>query len=513
VGSSGAQISVPFIDMNLGSTNGQMNITNVVAPFITHLNGSVDAYSTVWTNTFSSNSVSTNVGTNTTTTNTFTVTNRYHVLMVLSFLSNTAPVFSQNVSLRSTNVVISDILNVSNSLAINAQNLTITTNAPGAVTPIGELNLLSPDIIWSTSVPALQNLTNFGQINTLGAVFFQTRQNPNFPSVGDGPYQSFVNHGSIATAGGDTIWAANFENSGPSGSNPVISTSFGPINIQATNALITNGTFTASAGDVTIGGGSVIIGNQTITAQAGALTFNVTGQLTDGGTIGNLFTISDGMNLLVKPASGDLLGTTIMIQAPAGLEVEDVWAGADLGPVPAGYSNNGAVGHLVLSGGDVTSAFHFAAAGAQNALYVDQLELQGSTSNAAALDIDTNMTIYFASALSGAGDISGALDGANGGRLHKVPGFVGLFKAGNSSAAGVKLSITTTNVPPLKILVSWPAVTNATNGLYSSTSVNGANWTLVTNLVEGASSSMVSVPQPIQVNGPLFYKVRINPVH
>jgi len=143
---------------------------------------------------------------------------------------------------------------------------------------------------------------------------------------------------------------------------------------------------------------------------------------------------------------------------------------------------------------------------------VDQLEFQGSTSNAAALDIDPNMTIYFASALSGATDISATLDGANGGRIRKVPGFVGLFKTGSSSGGGMKLSITTTNVPPVKALISWQAVPNATNGLYSCSSMNGTNWTLVTNLVQGASSSMVSVPQPIQANA-LFYKVRINPVH
>lgn len=515
VGSSNAQISVPFIDLNLGSTNGNMDITNVVAPFITHFNGPIDAYSAKWTNTFSSNSIVTNItgtGTNVTT-NAFTVTNRYHVLMVLSFLSNTAPVFSQSVSLRSTNVIISDILNISNSLLINAQNLTITTNAPGAVTPVGEINLLSPNILWSSSLPTLQNLTNFGLITTLNSVFFQQRLTPDFPSPSDGPYQTFVNHGSISTAGGETIWANYFENSGPSGANPSISAGFGPINVQATNALITNGTFTASAGDITIGGGSIIIGNQALAAPAGALTLNVTGQLTDGSAVGNLFTISDGINLPIKPTSGDLLGTTVMIQAPAGVEVEDVWAGADLGAVAAGYSNNAALGHLVLSGGDVTSAFHFAAAGAQNALYVDQLEFQGSTSNAAALDIDPNMTIYFASALLGGSNISTTLDGANGGRIRKVPGFVGLFKTGSSSGGGVQLSITMTNLPPVKALISWQAVPNATNGLYSSTSVGGSNWTLVTNLVQGASSSVVTVPQPVQANGSLFYKVRINPIH
>ena len=229
--------------------------------------------------------------------------------------------------------------------------------------------------------------------------------------------------------------------------------------------------------------------------------------------MGNLFTISDGVNLPIKPTSGDLLGTTVIIQCPAGAEVDDVWAGTDLGAVAAGYSNNAALGHLVLSGGDVNSAFHFAAAGAQNALYVDQLEFQGSTSNAAALDIDPNMTIYFASALIGNTDISGQLDGANGGRIRKVPGFVGLFKVGSSPGGGVQLSITMTNLPPMKALISWQAVPNATNGLYSSTSVGGPNWTLVTNLVQGASSSVVTVPEPMQANGALFYKVRINPIH
>ncbi len=510
VGAANAQIVFPFASFNLGSTNGQLTITNLVAPFITRVTGPIDVWSAKWTNLVMSNIVDTS--TTNVTTNAITITNRFHVLLVNSTLNPIAGIGVENFSLRSTNVVISDVLQVQSNLLINAQNLTVTSNDPSAQWPTGQILLLSGNILWSPSLPILQNLTNAGVIDSFNTIFFDHRASPTFASPSDTPYVSFYNSGSITSSGGVVIWAGNFtDTNGVGGNGGLIEADQGPLTVQANNALLVGGTFDALFGDITIASGNLTISNQSLTASQGALILNVTNQLTDGGAIGNLFQIADGVNLPIKPASGGLLGTTMMIQCPAGAEVDNVWAGTDLGAVPAGYSNNAAVGHLVLSGGDVDSAFHFVAAGAQNALYVDQLEFQGATSNATALDIDPNMKIYFASALSGGTDISGLLDGANGGSIRKVPGFTGLFKVGSSPGA-MQLSITVSNLPPMSAMISWQAAPNATNGLYSSASVNGSGWTLVTNLVQGATSSVVTVPQPIQANGPLFYKVRINPI-
>ena len=42
-GSQGAQVTFPFADISLGSTNGQMSISNLVAPYLTRWNGRLPA--------------------------------------------------------------------------------------------------------------------------------------------------------------------------------------------------------------------------------------------------------------------------------------------------------------------------------------------------------------------------------------------------------------------------------------------------------------------------------------
>ena len=83
-GSANAQITSPNMDINLGSTNGQLNITNVVAPYLPRYVGTVDAYSARWTNIVNG------------------FTNEYNVLVVGSQLSPTALPLIQNLLLRST---------------------------------------------------------------------------------------------------------------------------------------------------------------------------------------------------------------------------------------------------------------------------------------------------------------------------------------------------------------------------------------------------------------------------
>ena len=212
MGSQGAAILFPYADISLGSSNGQMAITNLVAPYVPRFSGPIECYSAIWTNLTSATNFVT--GTNGTTTNVFTVTNRFELLMVSSSLQATTPVYIGNLSLRSTNLVVSDLLNVTNSMVINAQSLTITSNAPGSVTPEGELNLTALGYLYSSSLPNLLYFTNSGLVETANAAFFQYRQNPFNPTAGDGPWKSIVNHGEIFSVGGDIFWATYFENTG-----------------------------------------------------------------------------------------------------------------------------------------------------------------------------------------------------------------------------------------------------------------------------------------------------------
>lgn len=540
VGSTNAQIISPYMDINLGSTNGQMNITNLVAPLIPRINGKCDLWSARWTNIVAG------------------VTNRYHVLIVDAELAPTAQAFVLNLGLRSTNVVISDILNVVSNALITAQSLTLSSNSVGSPTSSGQLNLSSANLIWTGSLPLLQSLTNWGVITMPNSAYFAgVRQAPYFTTNFTQPYQSFVNHGSISTSG-NTTWATYFENSG-SGTNPAtISSKFGPMVLQAGTAVMSDGSFAVSGGDVNLACGSLSISSQAIVT-SGALSLYVTNQITDGGgASNNSWQVSDGFNLPIKPVSGDLLGTTVNNICPAGAEVENLWAGLDFGASSAGFANNGAIGHIILDGSDANSSFHFTAAGAQNALYVDLLELKNSATNRAAqngvqffveLNIDPNMTIYFADALIGNLDISEKLDGANGGRLHWVPSFVGTFSStnitypsgatytfnralasstsidsnGNGSPNAydkypiltpetLKVSITTTNKPLKTAMISWQTPAHSTNYVYYKTNYAAGPWSVLTNFVQGSANANVTVTDPVRTNGaPAYYKVRVDP--
>src|SRR5207244_1809505 len=126
-GSSRAQISSPYTDLNLRSTNGLLAVTNVISPLIHRPEGIIDCFSARWTNEVAG------------------ITNAFHVLFVDAKSSSAFPSHAQTVVLRATNmisggldsIVISDILNITRSLLLDATAITLTTNSPGAANPFG----------------------------------------------------------------------------------------------------------------------------------------------------------------------------------------------------------------------------------------------------------------------------------------------------------------------------------------------------------------------------------------
>ena len=545
-GSQGAQVTFPFADINLGSTNGQMSISNLVSPYLTRFSGPIQAWSGAWSNlTSGSNIVITATATNT---NSFTITNAFMVTIVVSSLSPTSPVNLESLSLRSTNLVISDLLTVNNNLLLNTQNLTITSNAPDDVTPLGAL-LFFPPIsypFYSVFVPNMQNFTNYGVMETEDAAYFQVRLDPNIQSAGDGPWQSVVNHGEIINAfGGVSFWANYFENSTPplpSVINPnFIECDTGPLTVQSSTAVITNGTMLAAVGDMSLTGGSLTIANS-ILSSSGFLDLAATNLLTDlipagAGpvTTGNTFSSGDGFSLLTAPtALSGLLGTSITSGCRTNAVCENTWAGLpDLAlvtnvgtPLPT-MANNVPLGQLILDGGNNNSVFHFAGPDAVNpyAMYVDQIELADGATNFVggkytAFNIDPNVTIYFLKASIGAGDISTNLQAAGGGRLVWLRNNVGHFSvtkvtyadgqsfAVNSAyvqayglppeppvpltAQNIQLQIaaTTVNSTPMAA-ISWYAQAHSTNTLYYRTLTN-PNWLVRTNFVQGTTPGRVT---------------------
>ena len=108
------------------------------------------------------------------------------------------------------------------------------------------------------------------------------------------------------------------------------------------------------------------------------------------------------------------------------LRTEDIqshyWPARDFGATTNGFTNNLALGRLVLNGVGNNSLFRFFGTGTSNALYVDYLDLQNSaTNNDTALSIAPNLVIYFANA-----SVPPAkLNGRHGGRLRWVSTYAG----------------------------------------------------------------------------------------
>lgn len=558
-GSAFAQVDAPYMDLNLGTTNGQLTVTNLVGPYVPRFDGTIGVYSARWTNIVAG------------------ITNSYHVLIVDSEFSAVSPVFVENFLARSTNVVICDELNVVSNILINAQSLTVASNGPGAPTPFGQINIQAANIIWSSSLPVLQTLTNSGIIAVPNTTYFLgVRQPPYYTSTFNQPYQAFVNHGSIFTSG-DTTWATYFENTGFGplvylGTNNVLVTnlpgivsSFGPVTVQANTAIMGSSEIIAAAGDILIEAGSLSVSNHSLLA-SGALTLYATNGLNftadgSGALWTNFWSDGNGFNLPIKPPTGDLLGTTVTNFCPGNYaQVINTWAGQDRGASVAGFANNVAVGHLILNGADTTSSFFFTGASSGNALYVDLIELQNGATNITnpqtgytAFEIDTNMMIYFADAVAGGQDISERLDGGANGRLRWVPGYAGVFSGTNVVVAGVTNAMInralvtskdidsngsgtnnyyqlqnggypiftpasvnfkaafTNHLGTKSMAISWQSLYNSTNFLRYKTNLTSTNWITLTNFVQGPANSRVTVIDPVPANGRRFYKVEIDP--
>src|SRR5204863_3083837 len=114
-------------------------------------------------------------------------------------------------------------------------------------------------------------------------------------------------------------------------------------------------------------GADVLLTSNALMSVGTSLTLAVTNLLDDGSltncvefvTNKNIWAVSNGFNLLNLPPLASLAATTITNSAAAFSENLTVWAGRDLGPDPAGFVNNAAIGRLVLDGAHPDSLFTF----------------------------------------------------------------------------------------------------------------------------------------------------------
>jgi len=409
VSSQNAIVDCENLSYNLGSTNGNLNVANLAPLSVVRFNGTVSECSAVWSNvTFvvTTNYV-TGMDTNGVTTNAPAfLTNSvqigvYALLVDAGNLASEAPVTVYDLLLHSTNMVITDSMNVVESFLLDGTNFTLNGNLtfPGTspVDPIsGRPFVLYPIQNWVyTMAPTLLFFINNGSLSIPSDAHFGD----------DGPtnYLVFLNSG-IITAGAQTIDSVNLQIS-----NGVNQATISDFSATAGTAIISNAVITA-AGDIDFYAGTLLIDDSSVLAANYALNFTVTNNLSDGGTnSGNQFSCQNGFNLWIKPQTGDLLGTTIASTAWLDAEVDHFWAGEDRGSNAAGsyaggFTNNEALGMLVLSPQEFAAPYYplffFSGTGVSNGLYVVTLDVTQLGANITnMLAIDPSLTIYYAHAL------------------------------------------------------------------------------------------------------------------
>lgn len=379
--SAGAIVDGENVSLLLGATNGTLRVQNLLNDTVARVLGDAFAWSGVWSNAypFEIENYSIDPDTGEATLEPVIVTvvaNLYALLFDASSIFDELPVLIHKFHTRGTNVVISenDSGTVVESFIVDAESLTLQ----------GNLTLAAAVFHWfHTNAPNLMYFTNTGTLIIPGEAHF----GDDAPS----PYLAYVNAGRIQS-GALFVNSDYFELAGTNVTS-------GPATITSRSAKFEGGRISAG-GDISLQG-DVFKFNRSALVSNNRLNFFVSGSLFDsgGGSINN-FVCRDGFFMPFKPATGDLLGTSVDSVAPSFARVTHVWAGEDRGATRAGYLNNVALGRLALSpGGFAPYAFAFAGAGAANGLYVDLLDLSLLSNYQTQLEIDPGLVIYYAAAV------------------------------------------------------------------------------------------------------------------
>jgi len=354
------------------------------------------------------------------------------------------PVTLNRFFVHAPSTVIYDAISVNSGVLLDSPALTIQSNAA--------LNLPFGQNLAFTNALNLSFFTNYGAVNvSAGAYFgsFETghigtnappkkkhKKKQPLPPVIPPPLDTFVNHGSIVGSS-ILVRSTNFENTGRSIAPATLTANGGVVLVTSSQITVSNAEV-ISTGDMEFHGDDLRFANTLMSAGTastnitqyirGSIVFDATNSLGDfDGMSTNDWFVSGGFRIPTIPFNkGDFLGSRVYVSAGALVTPRIVWAGEDRGATVNGYQNNLAIGRLVLDGlgGNL---FNFQAAGEQNALYVDVLELRNFATNFSFIfGMPTNFTIYFADITGGALEGSPEqIDGISNGRIRWVPDFVG----------------------------------------------------------------------------------------
>jgi hypothetical protein len=496
VNSVGAVVDSQYLSYNLGSTNGFLNITNLAVSNVSRFQGLLSCFSMEWSN--AATVITTNYTISTTNPPVYSpLTNSvqvglYVLIVDASQLTTTVPVTVQDLVLHSTNIVVSDSMDVAQTLFFDGSSLTLNGSLYlGNLAYFNAFNFNTGLQNWGyTNAPALRYFTNNNSLYIPGEAHFGD----------DGPtnYLVFDNNGTIYSSG-QTINSSLLQIN-----NGFDTTSAGNFQGIAQTGQLTDATIQC-AGDIQFFANSLKI-NQSALIADGALDFTVTNSLFDiGAGSGNIFTIQSGFNLVIKPQTGDLLGTTFNSIALGNNQVVHSWAALDRGTNYSGFTNNVAVGELALVPENTVAGreplFEFKGTGpSSNAMYVAYLDLSELSTNNLSdlqnqLQIDPGMTIYYANVKLGFTPPSGTaaqyLNGQSfgGGQLKWIQGY---------SSLGTKLSgsYITSGTNAGSFQLTFSGVPGQPYDIQATTNLLSTNWVTIATGVIGSSV----IPDPNAAN-------------
>jgi hypothetical protein len=498
-GRSPVRTDAPFFRFDLGSTNGSVVVSNVIPPTVRRLTGVLSCWSGVWTNQIGVVGMDTNVPPQ-------PVTNiveiRTHALIVdPSQLGSEQLVETIDASFNSTHVEFHDLARITRSLRIDAESFH----------NLGEIDMFRPDTITAEQFPSLLVLTNDGSLNA--------PQGFNLGADRPGQVQLVVNSGTISSSGVQ-IWSRDLMNTGIIGATESV------VEIDVENAKFDGGSIAARSDVIIrardlkaqaslIQAGTAVTNPVTgvVTWYPGVMSLDVTDRLTDSdGGSENIWIAHEGFQLLSKPAEGDLHATTLRSEGNIYGEPIHLWAAEDRGPIAAGYSNNVAVGRLVLSGRFGT-LFTFGGTGVSNAIYVNFLELTGETTTNS-INIRPDFRIYFNDSNVPVEELDGLFEG----RLVRVTdvtlpqppsGIEGGGNGGTNSAVRLRLEGGSGNSAAPASL-TWVDLPGGTYSVEYTTNLVTGPWLPLGEASNGPSRmvQMTLPPEMVQPDvGSIFFRV------
>jgi len=398
VGSTNAVIDCQNLSLDIGNTNGLLVITNMVQEQVERFTGGVKAYSIAWGNNYVTQGLGADPTADT------TVNLHYHLLVVDAYLNTHTPVIVNDLTATSEKVMFKDPMRITEKLRVNAEHLSVHRDLTlGRETTVGsgEYSILYGQNRWDKTVaPGLMYFTNYAQINI--------PEQAHFGDDRDTPYRSWVNYG---TNNAQDVYIRSdvVHNIGRINAGAAIS-------LDADSVILQEGTLDAGQ-SLIVKARNLKMRFQTNTVGAD-FTLNVSGVLTDGGAgADNIVQAARGIRLEQKPMRGDLLGTEFQLSVTDFESQRVHWPAEDRGASVAGFTDNAAIGRLILTNGQLSRFLFGGDQGAGNAVYIDYLEFVGleeddiGENSVPVMAVEEGYTVYFAASNVPAELLDGLYDG------------------------------------------------------------------------------------------------------